>query len=491
MSAAFLPPDRWRRFEPAEHWRDHRAWFLGDDNPDSIAVQRILVTGDWQPDSFTVTERLCGPAWLDEHERDPGQWLHSLVGKRLGTVPAELARPAQAHVLEQMHRLLELPHLADHLYNQEVAYVVDRMATWCLLEDPDAGFGLFDAVNAAGHRAVAGLLTRRGHLFTALEPVQAIRIAVAAGLLGLDLKGGTSACEPIRLAGWIPRNTPGIAARLLTHADRTPAADDTGAFLADDTSGACRLMWWLDDVNETAFDLLVIQQLLDHNRRLRVTAVAKTGRWDNDATNDDVHTFLSLAPFAALRGHLERGRFRLTAHGPRMATVNPHRLHESVLDEIASCDLMVCKGGRIHEMFNGQLRVPTYTGIVLAREFSETTAGFDATTAPLLWFRTAPGEWSWWGFQGRTRTLTLPGGRVIRASHVTHAEHREHATSHDTGLLAVRLRGLLTRWPHLQPRYHTAAAAELTLLAQRLASHGGIPEHAALLTEAKIHLMAV
>ena len=111
-----------------------------------------------------------------------------------------------------------------------------------------------------------------------------------------------------------------------------------------------------------------------------------------------------------------------------MATANPIKLHSSVIDAIDACDLMVCKGGRVHEMLCGNMAAPMFTAYIAVRPFTETQAGVDSTDAPLVIFGAEPGEWSWWGFHGRAdRTMTLRSGRTIAVCHTTVAEHAHRA----------------------------------------------------------------
>lgn len=495
-----LPPQGWQHLD-ALAWSQWWPDLLGTDRPDPDRVRRILVTDTYQPDSFTVAERMTGPAWLEAAERDGEAWLAALVRHRVTSASARTVGgglPAVAHVLGEVRRVLDYRHgdgiVAESLWNQEVPYLVDRVASWCLTGEvrapnvgPAEGF-IFDSRVFLGQ-----FLVRLADRLDRLDTAQLARVAVAAGLVGLDRKGGALRCRPLplpsvdphgRVAGPLP--VADVWTGLRGYADTAPAVDHLDGLLDTVSAGPARLVWWLDDLIETGFDLLLIQRLMTVNPHLHVTVVPKRGRYDNDACTADVVRLLRLTPFARLRAAIGGGRLVLSDRGPRMATANPTKLHPTLLDAIERCDVMVCKGGRVHEMFSGNVAAPMYTAYVVVRPFTESQSGLDSSTAPLAVFGADAGEWPWWGFHGRaTRTVTLPSGRTIAACHTTVADHHRHATSPDALTLATDLHRLVGMWPLVKTRYRRAATAELRLVHDRL-----VP-HAAALPSTLRHLLPV
>lgn len=115
-----------------------------------------------------------------------------------------------------------------------------------------------------------------------------------------------------------------------------------------------------------------------------------------------------------------------------------------------------------------------FTANVVVRSFTEAQAGVDSTDAPLMFFGVSPGEWPWWGFQGRAeRALTLPSGRTVVACYTTVAEHADHVRMRNLTRLVQDLERLVNAWPTLRHPYSTAARAEIRLLAEGLAPHAG------------------
>ncbi|GAA1657564.1 hypothetical protein [Actinoplanes couchii] len=471
-------PDSWATIDQAT-WKRLNATFLGSDEPPAEAVRRVLASDVYQPDSFTVAERLHAPLWLDPTERDAERWLHRLVTSRLPTAPARLPSPlrdaAARHVTSEVWRVLgtrvDSRTVAETLWNQEVPYLIDRVIGWCLYGDATKTFDVTQGFNQRGaafisrfhHQHAAGLLR--------LENPGLLRVAVAAGLLGLDEKGGSRRCDPIPLTA-TSRANKGVWERLRGYANVLPAVDHSDALIRSVSSGPVHLVWWLDDLVETSFDLLLIQRLVLTNPRLKVTIVAKHGQHDNDASTTAVRRMLKLPTLTPLRQVVASERVTLSRHGPRMATANPLKLHKSLLDTIARSAIMVCKGGRIHEMFNGNIAAPMFTAYVVVRPFTEAQAGVDSTGAPLMIFGAEPGEWSWWGFQGRARrTLNLPTGRTVPVCHTTVAEHAHRARTPDPLSLLDALTHLVATWPGLRHRYSHAVRAEIRLLHNRIRPH--------------------
>ncbi|MEV6928725.1 ARMT1-like domain-containing protein [Dactylosporangium sp. NPDC051485] len=479
-----LPPEGWRHVD-ALAWGQWWPYLLGTDRPDPDQVRRILVTDTYQPDSFTVAERMTGPAWLEAGERDGEAWLADLVQRRLtAALTGSFAIAAAAHVLGEVRRVLEHPHgdgiVAESLWNQEVPYLVDRVAAWCLFSDPTMpNSAPADRFNFDGRVFLAQFLVRLADRLDRLDTAQLARVAVAAGLVGLDRKGGSLRCRPLPLPAVGPHGrTVGplplaeVWAGLRGYADTNPAVDHLDGLLDTVSAGPARLVWWLDDLIETGFDLLLVQRLIAVNPHLHVTVVPKRGRYDNDACTADVVRLLRLTPFARLRAATGGGRLVVSDRGPRMATANPTKLHPTLIGAIERCDVMVCKGGRVHEMFSGNVAAPIYTAYVVVRPFTESQSGLDSSTAPLAVFGADAGEWPWWGFHGRaTRTTTLPSGRPIAACHTTVADHHRHATSGDPLSLAADLHRLVSIWSQVKARYRRAATAELRLVHDRLVPH--------------------
>jgi uncharacterized protein with ATP-grasp and redox domains len=84
----------------------------------------------------------------------------------------------------------------------------------------------------------------------------------------------------------------------------------------------CHLVWFFDDYIESLFDLILIQELLIANQRLRITLVPKNGRFDNDVAHEDITELLHLPLIEGLSQHKTAGRLKVSPHGPSGSTGN-------------------------------------------------------------------------------------------------------------------------------------------------------------------------
>lgn len=471
-----------------QQWRANRDLVLCDEGPDPCAVA-MLAAG--QPDSFTVAERLNAPApWLAEHERDGDKWLRALVRRRLQQWP-QLARDSEArslatvHVHDQFRRVLEWPTVsgqpvADVLWNQEAPYVIDRVAAWCLLGHPAAVVDQAPAVIEQSHVVATGLLDWFADRQRDFDLAAMMRFASAAGLLDLDIKGGRSACPPIdtgllRRSGGRPDS---LAAELVRAARRPMVVDDVLSLLMAVGQGSARLVWFTDDLIETAFDLLVIQRLIRLNRRLTVTIAPRSRFTDNDATYDDVVRLLRHPALSKLANACHAARVHVNPHGPALAAPVLPKLAPAMLRDLHEANGVVVKGGRNHELMIGTLDRPMWTGYVVTREFTESQAGYDARSGPLIFAHSPPGGRPWWGWRGRAeRALAVAEDRTISACWSTIADHRRRMTSTNPAELAGDLTELARSWPRLHTDYARSAGSEIRTLADRLTNISRLPAH--------------
>jgi len=117
--------------------------FLCSDSVDSYS-NSILTRADFQPDSFTVLERLSSPNFLSPWERDARESLKSQVAAEIQMLQAEraiVAADVEAlvdFVVDQFRKLLEYQvndgPIAAQIFNQEFPDVSRRVnyppASW-------------------------------------------------------------------------------------------------------------------------------------------------------------------------------------------------------------------------------------------------------------------------------------------------------------------------------------------------------------------------
>lgn len=478
-----LPASQWLTLTD-EVWLAERDTLLCSDAVDPDAGRELLLGSDFAPDSFAVAERFTAPEWLDAAERDGDRWLSALVARRVAGIPALRGdraghEAAHRHVLDQVCGLLDRRDatgrtIAESMWNQEVPYVVDRVAALCLLGDAAADLDAIPKAIVRSNVIALDLLDRLcyrlGDRLDRLDTAELLRIATAAGLLDLSIKGGPADCTPINLTNYMSTvTTSRVVSELLAAARNPGPVNHTESLLAAVDTGSTRLVWFTDDLMETAFDLVVVARLLDTNPALTVTIVPRSRRADNDATHRDIGRLLQHRALQPLAKAVVGGRATVTPRGPSMATVNPLKLHPAAVEELRQADAVFIKGGRSHELLAGTLDRPQWTAYVLVREFNESQAGYDSRSAPLLLVHSPAGDRPWWGWRGRAhRTLAVAPDRVVAAAWTTLSDRHRRTTTTDPAVLSADLAGLLESWPTAREHYAPQARAELSLAAGRL-----------------------
>jgi len=447
----------------------------------------ILRRPDFEPDSFTIWERLSNPHFLSPSERDGKEFLRNLIAVQLQMLQAQrLAVMEQPDsCLELMvnetikfleHKVKGIP-IGARIFNQEFTDVLNALISYFLEGDPNYEFRTNQAFNDLGAKVGQSILER--HLHDADDLKSLLGYSIASGLIGLDMKGSISAASALT-------NT-GIPLRPILGLDTSSMADTifmalrkvvSKGFVIDHWSTFRnevvegenrRLVLLTDDFIETMFDLHFVRKLLDRNSSLTVSIIPRNGQYGNDASYADLMNMLSLPLFSSLLPCFSSGKLRILSGGPRMGTVNLRKLSTAAVEELRTGSVVYIKGCRSHEMVQGGIDAVTYTSFVVAREFTETETGLDAREAPLLFFRSAPGEYAFWGFKGReTRLKRFPDGREIGICFSTLEEH-ELRKDADSPLTLISDLNLFTSLFGVIPsQYRDQYDREVELIVNRL-----------------------
>jgi Damage-control phosphatase ARMT1-like domain len=470
--------------------------FLCDDAKDPEVNSSIMVDPNFLPDSFSVQDRMSDNAFLAEEERDFVKRLSSLVEIKLdmleigGSVKFAEAHKTVIFCVDQVQRLLAFPlsgqSVASVLLNQELPFVIDRVLSYCLFGDLSFEIYTHKDFNAFACKAIPNILQNRlWRKDICLENL--LLYSIASGLIGIDMKRSSPPMTdfiPFRpLLGreieFFEENIWSKLNAIVTRGFTLGCWDD---FSKQVIEQECNLVWFLDDYIESLFDLILIQELLIANRRLRITLVPKNGRFDNDAAYEDITELLHLPLFDGLSQPIASRRLKVSPHGPRMGTANLKKLSIELVEEIRQCDCIFIKGSGIHEMFQGGINKPCYTAYVLAREFNESESGFDARLGPLLFFRTEPSEYAFWGFKGRAkRNMTFDDGREIAICFSTIREHEHRKRMVRPQEIHDEMQMLIQMKKEIGNEYTVAFNKELRFLERKLtASTLSLEERAAI-----------
>ncbi|KUJ69261.1 hypothetical protein ACZ90_13035 [Streptomyces albus subsp. albus] len=454
---------------------------LCDDSRGTTAWRRLLARPDFVPDGFTVAERMSGDVLLDPAESEFAPWLTGMITGKLRRVGPPAGRPGHQDVdpavaafcRDQTMRLLEHHRGSDpvalSLNNQELASVVDRVIAHCVFGDVRAP--------VATHRAYTDRSVRVAMESAPLvldacqgDPAALLRYALAAGLLGAEQKlraPGPGVALPIGTSGDPAARARKLWPRYRELAERPLRVDHWAAFSADVLDGPRRLVWFFDDCAETVVDLLLLDRLARLNPELRITLVPKSLPCYTDA---DASLVLRLLASPRLRA-LGCDRLRaadVCATGPSMATANLRKLSPELARALAEADCVFVKGTNVHEMFQGGIGKVMYTGFVLVSEFNESAMGVDAGTAPLFLVRSAPGDPTNWGFEGRRFRTARYGGREVRLCWSTLMDRQLRRESGDPGFLRAELHRLDALTGRVAPRTRPALESEQERVRHRL-----------------------
>lgn len=436
--------------------------FLCDDSRD-VSQESSIVSPEFVPDSFTIQNRIDDPSFLPEDERDTWEFLRSDVAAKMnmmvrdGWAVFDGSGSCIDIVTEQLVRLLQYDFdgrtVASRIYNQELTDVSRRVIAFCLYGNPNHEVQTHAKFNALGLAMASRVIMR--YLIAECDLKRLLLYSIASGLVGLDLKGATAASSSltnsgIQLQPWIDQ---GIDLddmvelaynALFGIVDQGLCIDASAPFFSDLSTGSpYHLLWFTDDVIETVFDLLLVWRLLETNRALRITLAPKNGQHGNDASYQDVLNMLRQPVFNALEPYLETAALTILDSGPRMGTINLHKLSPLLRNEMNHCNGVYIKGCRSHEMAQGGLSSVSYTSFVVARTFTESETGLDARSAPLVFIRSEPGEYAYWGFQGqRERQRSFSDGRRIPICYCTLEEHEQHKATCDLAFLTAEINRL-------------------------------------------------
>lgn len=230
-----------------------------------------------------------------------------------------------------------------------------------------------------------------------------------------------------------------------------------------------RLVWCTDDYIETIFDLFLIQKLLEENQTLTITIIPKNGQHGNDASYNDIQLIIQTPIFNKLNQFVLDHRAKVIRNGPSMGLLNIKKLSEAAVGELEKSDAIYIKGCRSHEMTQGGINRITYNSFIVVREFTESETGLDARNTPIVLLRNEPGEYSYWGFKGRsTCKKLLPDGRVIATCYSTLIDHENRKKSKKKTYLLAELEKLEFLIKELSKEYVYPCNCEIQLIKNRI-----------------------
>jgi 2'-5' RNA ligase len=322
--------------------------------------------------------------------------------------------------------------LRDVIALQEYTDIFRRVILSLAIGDPEREIDTFQKLNEIGRGIALPIVAS----LDGWSLQHLLKISLAAGLVGLNLKTAAAATSQIHKSGIIPiepnlesnEQIEQVFERLRENAAKPMAIDyweDYNARVLHAESP--NLVVFTDDYIETIFDLKLIERQLDYNSTLRVWLIPRARRYGNDASYSDVIRLLKDPVFRSLKLQEESGRLRVCPNGPRLGTVNGLRISQDVADQLIRCDAVFVKGARAYEMLQG-IGKHAYFGFAVCREISEAVTGVDAETGDLVFIRQRPFEPTFLRFRERgPRLHQFRSGRASSLCPVTARDcHEEY-----------------------------------------------------------------
>ncbi|MCL1851778.1 MAG: damage-control phosphatase ARMT1 family protein [Peptococcaceae bacterium] len=389
-----------------------------------------LIKDGFVPQTFSVAEkrRGCPMPYFSDVGYD--QWIDDLlldVVSKLGLpdfAENELFESSRAN----LHMLLRYSIggccVEELIYNQEFVDIIRNVVGFTLYGQLDTDVDCARKFNGLAAEMMPFVIKRMGEMGLSREVV--LKLSIAGGLSGLDLKGAPSASSPyvnqgIAMKEFLDIDPVEAAARLLDSLLETVQRSAYPFFEWDqfeaDLAQCGRIAWLTDDYIESYLDLVFINRTLDVYPGLTVELIPKNGSFGNDMSWRGVLKVLRDPLFADLREKYKGGRLVVARKGPKMGSANLRKMSVACLDGMLAADLIVVKGCRMHEMLQGGVMKDMYSAYVVCRSLSEIVTGLDARVQPILLFKLAKGRYAFWGKRpGEMSTLSDHKRRLALAS---------------------------------------------------------------------------
>lgn len=436
--------------------------FLADDSSNKSYI-KILSSPLFKPQSFTIGERQSSMVTLDRTEADFDSWCEQLIMAQLHSIEEneeikfnglnEILPIIKANLLYFLEFKIEGVKIKDKIWNQEFVDILRNIISFSLFGDPNVNLKTHERFNDLVKNIIPA--TIKNMEIEKLDIKSILKISIASGLSGLDLKGSPSASSIFSHPG-IPmkeyldkplgRSIKIYYRKLIDKADSPAPIFHWKQFQRALTTkkDIINVIWFPDDYLETYFDMLFLQKLLTIYENVNIVIIPKNGTFGNDASWLDIEDMLCFDIFKPLNDYLKTGRFSICKNGPRMGAVNLKKLSREAISFIEKSDFLVIKGCRAHELMQGGLKKPSFTMFVVAREMSERITGYDARKTPIVLLYLSPGEYSFYGLIYKNmKTKKFFDKREIYISNSTFEDHIRRCNIRDPKELIKELQIIL------------------------------------------------
>lgn len=464
--------------------------FLCDDSQ-KASDSKIISSPNFNPESFTIRDRILKPHYLNESEANFDKWCDELIFDQLNRISSEEQikfydiKETESIIRKNLQLLLcyeeKGVEVQDKIWNQEFVDVLRHVIGYSFTGDPSKIYHTHKRFNDLAKEIIPLVISEIEKEKLDLSTI--LKLGIISGMSGLDLKGTSAASSLYSNSGIQMESyfhlTAEESAQVYIRELKNRLNCPTPVFYWEKflsevkENNKLKIVWFTDDYIESFFDLLFIGKLLDEYLNVELMVIPKNGNYGNDASYSDIVDLLNLDTpkhiFDNLNMHKKSGRFSICKLGPRMGTINLRKLSDEAIDLIEDSDLVVIKGCRSHEMVQGGLNKPSFSMFIVSREFSERTTGFDAKESPLLLIYLSPGEYAFYGF--KSINLSEKASSDDRKTHYcksTLKDHEKRQKITDSRQLVIELQNLLE---DLLKENYKPELKEISLMLSQLSSN--------------------
>lgn len=423
--------------------------FQNEPNPASKSALSRLFMPYHQNGTFMIGVRreVPLPQYLRGESGDLTSWLKAVTRSDLVRMLYAQALPShfQSHELDRAADVIagafqycgSNGRLCDQVPNQNYIDYIRRAIGLYIYHDADHEFDTESEYNDFATEVALGIIERYLERELAIPPtLQMLRTlmiySLLAGVIALDMK--CSHCAASQLTADNAAASQGeIASARIPNIYQwlVKKAKESNiycteifaweAYQALVLSRPCTMYFFPDDIGETFIDLFRLQAEMVYNSRLQVIFVPRNGRFHNDCALGDVGVMLERQCLKILRRFMDEGRFAVNTNGPKNGAVEGPKMNRHLVDGIVgNADVLFFKGSRTFEMMATGIRIPTFSGQTVSREFSESVTGASASVGvPVLRsFRVFP---DYWGFTERYKRIEplFPTGQLAWQASMT------------------------------------------------------------------------
>ena len=396
-----------------------------------------LINDEFSPQSFTVRDKRLNNPILFFNDISYDEWIEGLVSDIVSrlefseTEKEQIKKQTISNFTTLLNYQFNGAFVESQIFNQELVDVLRKVVSYTVTGDSSIDLHVSKDFNNLALKIMPIVIKLAKS--KSLSNEELLKISIASGMAGLDLKGAPSAAstyanQGIAMKQYYTANLSVAASELLgkildiVETSKYPFFQ-WEEFLSD--LRICKKIAWLtDDYIESFFDLLFIERILEQYKDLKIEIIPKNGYYGNDLSWVDLYNIIDLPIFSSLKKMVGKGHLLISKSGPKMGAANLYKLSKRCVDSIVSSDVIVQKGCRIHEMLQGGISKDMYSAFIVSRTLSEATTGLDSNEYPIVFFKLKKRESAYFGLHPQNaKTITFPSGKRLTTCLSTLSDH--------------------------------------------------------------------